>query len=257
MAAQTIKGKNISSICKLLIDTDKLPEDVKHRINALRYYQDEHEKLEAKFQKEVLALERKYLEKYTPLYEIRAEIVQGKTEPTQKTVDAGIKIDEEEKKRLGEQSDEEEDEEEEKTKTGKIEEENKIVEENKGPFKGIPGFWLSAMKQLVAVSDIITQLDEEALNHLIDIKMAYLEKPGFELIFEFEENPFFTNKVLKKTYLYQEEPGYGGDFVYDHAEGTQIMWNEGKDLTKIVKSKNQKNNGRYFFLLFFQYLRII
>nr|CAG8536363.1 345_t:CDS:2 [Entrophospora candida] len=205
------QDKTLQLIGKPLINTDKLPEDIKRRVNALRYYQDKHEKLEAKFQEQILALEKQYLKEYMPLYEMRANIVQGKSEPTQDIV------------------------EEEKKETAEV--------DGGGPAKGIPGFWLTAMKNLVSVAEIITVRDEEALKHLIDIKMSYLAKPGFELTFEFEKNPFFTNESLKKTYFYREEPGYGGDFVYDHAEGTKIDWNEGKNLTKTVKKKVQKRKG--------------
>jgi nucleosome assembly protein 1-like 1 len=32
---------------------------------------------------------------------------------------------------------------------------------------------------------LITERDEEALKHLTDIRMEYLDRPGFRLIFEF------------------------------------------------------------------------
>src|SRR6266498_5019184 len=207
---------------------ENLPEDVKARINSLKYYQAEHAKLEAKFQEEILALEKKYLELYRPLYEIRSKIVRGECEPTEKEVQAGAKLDEEERTK------------EEEPVTN---EENKVQEIIEGPVKGIPEFWLTAMKNLITIMEIITDRDEDVLKHLIDIRMSYLEKPGFRLDFEFEENPYFTNTLLTKTYYYQEEPGYGGDFVYDHAEGTKINWKEGKDLTVTVETKKQKHKG--------------
>jgi nucleosome assembly protein 1-like 1 len=54
----------------------------------------------------------------------------------------------------------------------------------------------------------------QALESLTDIKLAYLEdaQPGFKLIFKFATNDFFENAELEKTYYYQEEVGYGGDF---------------------------------------------
>ncbi|CAG8698128.1 7666_t:CDS:10, partial [Funneliformis caledonium] len=207
---------------------ENLPEDVKARINSLKYYQAEHAKLEAKFQEEILALEKKYLELYRPLYETRSKIVRGEREPTVEEVQAGVKLDEEE------QTKEEE---------NVVNEENKVQEIIEGPVKGIPEFWLTSMKNLITIEEIITERDEDALKHLIDIRMSYLEKPGFRLDFEFEENPYFTNTLLTKTYYYQEEPGYGGDFVYDHAEGTPINWKEGKDLTVTVETKRQKRKG--------------
>jgi nucleosome assembly protein 1-like 1 len=88
---------------------------------------------------------------------------------------------------------------------------------------------------------MITDRDEGALKHLTDIRMEYLDRPGFRLIFEFEENEFFENKTLSKTYFYQEENGYGGDFIYDHAEGEKINWKPTKDLTVKIESKKQRN----------------
>lgn len=54
----------------------------------------------------------------------------------------------------------------------------------------------------------------QALESLTDIKLAYLEdaQPGFKLIFKFAPNDSFENAELEKTYYYQEEVGYGGDF---------------------------------------------
>jgi nucleosome assembly protein 1-like 1 len=91
---------------------------------------------------------------------------------------------------------------------------------------------------------MITDRDEEALKDLIDVQMEYLDKPGFRLIFQFAENEFFTNKTITKTYLYQNESGYGGDFIYDHAEGDKINWKEGKDLTVRIESKKQRNKSK-------------
>ena len=109
--------------------------------------------------------------------------------------------------------------------------------------KGIPEFWLSAMKNQVSLAEMITDRDEDALKFLTDIRMEYLEKPGFKLIFEFADNPFFSNKTISKTYFYQEENGYGGDFIYDHAEGDKIEWKSGQDLTVRIESKKQRNKS--------------
>jgi nucleosome assembly protein 1-like 1 len=48
---------------------------------------------------------------------------------------------------------------------------------------------------------------------------------------------------LEKTYLYQEEVGYAGDFVYDHAIGADIKWKVDKDLTKEFEIKKQRNKS--------------
>src|SRR5208282_4386258 len=136
----------------------------------------EHSKLEAEFQEEVLQLEKKYFAKFTPLYEKRARIVNGAAEPTEEEVKAG-----------------EEDEDAEETNEG-AEEAVKPVDSSE-VVAGIPEFWLSAMKNQVSLAEMITDRDEAALKHLTDVRMEYLDKPGFRLIFEFGENEFFTNKV--------------------------------------------------------------
>ena len=106
---------------------------------------------------------------------------------------------------------------------------------------------MTALRNHVEISELITDRDAAALEHLIDINISYLPtsepKPGFKISFVFTPNPFFENKVLEKTYLYQEEVGYSGDFVYDRAIGTDIKWKEDKDLTKEFEFKKQRNKS--------------
>jgi len=199
---------------------ESLPAPVRKRVSGLKGIQKQHSELEAEFQKEVLELEKKYFKKFTPLYEKRAKIVNGVEEPTEDEVKAG---DEEENVEAMEQ--------------------DKGEESATEDVKGIPEFWLSSMKQQISLAEMITDRDEAALRHLSDIRMEYLEKPGFRLIFEFADNDFFTNKTITKTYFYQEESGYGGDFIYDHAEGDKIDWKAGKDLTVRIESKKQRNKS--------------
>jgi nucleosome assembly protein 1-like 1 len=202
---------------------ESLPAPVRRRVAGLKGVQKEHSKLEAQFQEEVLELEKKFFAKFTPLYEKRAKIINGAEEPTDAEVEAG-------------EEDEEEDEEAEEAKA----EADKNATD--ADAKGIPEFWLSAMKNS-SLAETITDRDEGALKFLTDIRMEYLDRPGFRLIFEFAENPYFTNKTISKTYFYQEENGYGGDFIYDHAEGDKIEWKPEQDLTVKVESKKQRNKS--------------
>ena len=204
---------------------ESLPAPVRRRITGLKGIQKEHAKLEAEFQEEVLNLEKKYFAKFTPLYQKRAKIVNGESEPTEAEVEAG-KVEDEE--------DDEQDEEK------KAEVKADVADDS----KGVPEFWLSAMKNQVSLAELITDQDEKALRHLTDIRMEYLDRPGFKLIFEFSPNEFFSNKTLSKTYFYREENGYGGDFIYDHAEGETIDWKPNKDLTVRVESKKQRNKSK-------------
>jgi nucleosome assembly protein 1-like 1 len=68
---------------------ENLPAPIRRRVAGLKGIQKEHAKLEAEFQEEVLSLEKKYFAKFTPLYQKRAEIVNGNSEPTEAEVEAG------------------------------------------------------------------------------------------------------------------------------------------------------------------------
>ncbi|XXH00266.1 Myosin type-2 heavy chain 1 [Hypoxylon texense] len=222
---QMIQGRLGSLVGRSSGYIESLPASVRRRVAGLKGIQKDHSKLEAEFQEEVLQLEKKYFAKFTPLYEQRASIINGKEEPTEDQVKAG------------EEDNEEDDEE------AKAEKSDKPATETPELVKGIPEFWLSAMKNQISLAEMITDRDEAALRYLTDIRMEYLDKPGFRLIFEFAENSFFTNKTITKTYFYQNESGYGGDFIYDHAEGDKIDWKEGQDLTVRVESKKQRNKN--------------
>lgn len=219
-----IQGKLGSLVGRSSGYIESLPAPVRRRVAGLKGVQKEHSKLEVQFQEEVLQLEKKYFTKFSPLYEKRAKIVNGVAEPTEEEVKAGEPADGEEGESVNAESPEDD-----KTAT---------------TVAGIPEFWLSAMKNQVSLAELITDRDEAALKLLTDIRMEYLEKPGFRLIFEFADNDFFTNKVITKTYYYQEESGYGGDFIYDHAEGDKINWRPDKDLTVRTESKKQRNKSR-------------
>ncbi|KAI9140889.1 hypothetical protein BKA69DRAFT_1038888 [Paraphysoderma sedebokerense] len=150
----------------------------------------------------------------------RSEIVAGKYEPT----------DEEAKK-----TEEEEEEEKEAPAT-----------ESKEPVTGVPEFWLRVLMNHPHISEMITEEDQEVLKSLIDIKVAYLpDNPGFKLDFQFSSNDYFTNEVLTKTYYLSEptEANRADDYMYDHAEGTEINWKEGKNLAFRVETKKQRHKG--------------
>jgi len=220
-----IQGKLGSLVGRSSGYVESLPVPVRRRINGLKGVQAEHAKLEASFQEEILALEKRYLQKYQPLYDRRAQIVAGVIEPSESEVEIGL-------------ADEEDDEEQEDEDT---KQETTSTENN--DIKGIPEFWLTSMRNVISLSEMITARDEEALKFLTDIRMSYLDKPGFRLTFSFAPNEFFSNQTLTKTYYYQEEAGYGGDFVYDHADGDSISWKDGKDLTVRYETKKQRNKN--------------
>uniref|UniRef100_A0A2N9HJT3 Nucleosome assembly protein n=1 Tax=Fagus sylvatica TaxID=28930 RepID=A0A2N9HJT3_FAGSY len=164
----------------------------------------QHDELEAKFFEERAALEAKYQKLYEPLYTKRYDIVNGVVEVEGVTTEADV--DQEEDKATGE--------------------------------KGVPDFWLTAMKTNEVLAEEITERDEEALKHLKDIKWCRIDDPkGFKLEFFFDTNSYFKNSVLTKTYhmIDDDEP------ILEKAIGTEIEWYPGKSLTqKILKKKPRK-----------------
>lgn len=215
---------------------ESLPIEVKKKVEALKGVQVKQNQLQNDYKRECLELEKKYLNLSQPLYQRRFDLISGSAEPTAEEVEAGEKVsleDDEEYVPLAQQ-------------------------EEKGtpePAKGIPQFWLTALRNHIGISELITDRDEEALKFLENITLSYLDDkpstgddeegtaPGFILTFHFSENPFFSNTTLTKTYIYQKEVGYAGDFVYDKAVGCPIAWKEDKDLTKEFEIKKQRNKN--------------
>lgn len=177
-------------------------------------------KLEAEFRSEIQELEKKYQAKYQPLYDQRAALVQGLREPTPQ-----------------EYGDVPED------AVAELNEKGEPIIDS--TTKGLPEFWLTALKNHPAVSEMITEDDIPALAFLEDVKIGHINgSPGFRLEFVFGENPFFKNKSLVKEY-YLAEPNtpLAEDYIYDHAVGTPIEWKEGKNLCfkTVTKTQRQKN----------------
>ncbi|XP_019151652.1 PREDICTED: nucleosome assembly protein 1;2-like isoform X2 [Ipomoea nil] len=186
---------------------ENLSPNVRKRVEVLREVQTQHDELEAKFNEERAALEAKYQKLYQPLYTKRYEIVNGVAE---------VEMDKSEK-------------------SAAVQEEGEAAVE-----KGVPDFWLTAMKNSVVLAEEITERDEGALKYLKDIKWSRIDEPkGFKLEFFFDTNPYFKNSVLTKVYHMIDED----DPVLEKAIGTEIEWYPGKSLTeKILKKKPKKGS---------------
>jgi len=145
-----VQGKLAGLIGKSSGYIDSLSPIVKQRVDGLKGLQLEHTKLEAEFQREILELEKRFAEKYRPIYERRRAIIEGKEEPTEEEIKTGYQVD------LDDEDSEDEDEE-------AAPREREIVpaeEAAKGP-KGIPGFWLTALSNHAGISELITERDED------------------------------------------------------------------------------------------------
>ncbi|KAF9269759.1 NAP-domain-containing protein [Marasmius fiardii PR-910] len=216
-----VQGRLASLIGKSSGYIESLPVEVKRSIEALKGVQVKQNKLHDQYKRECLALEQKYLQLAQPLYERRHAIISGSAEPTTEEVEDG------EKQSLEDDKDY-----------------TPLPKDISGPHE-IPEFWLTALRNHVGISELITDRDAGALKYLKDVRLSYLEegKPAFKISFHFSPNEFFENEVLEKTYTFQNEVGYTGDFIYERAIGTDIKWKDDKDLTKEFEIKKQRNKN--------------
>jgi nucleosome assembly protein 1-like 1 len=215
---------------------EALPVPTKRNVEGLKGLQVKQTELQNQYKRECLELERKYLDLQKPLYARRHAIISGAAPASADEIAAGeaqsVKDDED------------------YTPLPAAD-----AAEDKDVPPGIPDFWLTALRNHPGLAELITERDAEALAYLRDVTLEYLDKeggkgefagkPGFTITFHWDAaaNPFFTNETLSKTYIYQEEVGYGGDFVYDRAVGSDIAWKEEKDLTREWEIKKQRNKN--------------
>eukprot|EP00252_Welwitschia_mirabilis_P018728 TRINITY_DN417_c0_g1_i1.p1 TRINITY_DN417_c0_g1~~TRINITY_DN417_c0_g1_i1.p1 ORF type:complete len:258 (-),score=54.52 TRINITY_DN417_c0_g1_i1:72-731(-) len=192
--------KNLADKCSKFLEG--LPPSVRKRVLTLRQLQTEHDEFKAKFYEERAVLEAKYQKLYEPLYTKRYEIVNGILDVESNT---------EEKHTARDEGDKQEE-------------------------KGVPQFWLTALKTNDITADQITERDEGALKYLQDIKYSKIADPkGFKIDFYFNPNPYFKNEVLTKTYHMGDDDD---EPILERAIGTEINWYPEKNLTqKLVKKK--------------------
>lgn len=216
---------------------ESLPACVKRRIKALKKLHVECAKVEAQFHMEVYQLECKYHKLYEPFFEKRHQITMGKVEPTDEECDFQTDSDKEDEITEG-------------VKKADINE--KGDEKKEETVSGIPEFWLTTLKNLDLVVDMIQEHDEEILKHLIDIKVRPLEPPGplgFVLEFYFEPNDFFSNTVLTKTYEVKCEVDESDPLSFEGPDivgckGCTIDWKKGKNVTVKTLKKKQKHKSK-------------
>jgi nucleosome assembly protein 1-like 1 len=129
--------------------------------------------------------------------------------------------------------------------------------------KGIPQFWLGALRAHDVLGQQITEKDEEVLAHLVDVRCEEFgggskeagggeggadggaadgddEGNGFRIVFEFEPNDYFDSTLLTMTYHMDPDD----DGMLERVEGTRIPWKAGKDVTvKRLKRKPKPGRG--------------
>ncbi len=162
---------------------DELPKAVRHRVEFMKQLNEKRDKIMEGYLAERAALEKKYSDLCKPLYEERAKIIVGeKDEDIAEFVRS--------KENDGVEKDVNDD------------AENKsdgVVDEEDENLVGVPEFWSCCVHNIEAISELVTERDNECLLHLENVTCDDFEDgKGFELSFYFKENPFFLNKCLTK-----------------------------------------------------------
>jgi len=212
-----------------------LPAPVRRRIKALKKLQLEATKIEAKFYEEVHALECKYHKLYTPIYTRRGSITRGEHEPTDQEAEWP--------------SEDEDDEEENKPEKKEETAEEKAAGE---AVQGVPAFWLTILKNVEMLAEMVQDADEPVLETLTDVTVEFSkpeETMGFTLNFHFAKNEYFSNNLLTKKYLMRCEPEEEDPFSFEGPEiykcsGSSIDWLAGKNLTVKQVKKKQKHKSK-------------
>ncbi|KZT58259.1 hypothetical protein CALCODRAFT_495178 [Calocera cornea HHB12733] len=130
----------------------------------------------------------------------------------------------------------------------------------------IPKLWPVALLNHTELAIHLSMPDDmDALSYLrtVDITRDAREPRAFQIDFEFDENPYFDNKVLSKKFAYtgsakatppEEVTAEHIDFEPEHhlqAEAFTIDWKEGKSLTKahprqLDTEGDPMENGSFF-----------
>lgn len=209
---------------KISNTVNSLDENVRDRFKALAYLSDQLAELSKKYEEEAKQIEFEADQADKPLYQLRSMIIQGQD------IDADDITTDEFDKRLEEIKNEEYDQ-------ITVKEYKNVI--NLVEHKGIPGFWLTAMKFNPVLGMQIVKKDEKLLKDLYDIE--YIKQEGsndFILKFHFHPNDYMQNTVITKRYIMEEEE------KIKQIDCTKIKWRAGMNLLEKEKPKKGKGKGK-------------
>ncbi|KAF3444783.1 hypothetical protein FNV43_RR14476 [Rhamnella rubrinervis] len=103
-------------------------------------------------------------------------------------------------------------------------------------IKSIPDFWLTAFLSHPALCDLLTEEDQKIFKYLdsLDVEDFKDVKLGYSITFNFNENPYFEDTKLTKTFTFFDE---GTTKI----TGTTIKWKEGMAAANGVNHEKKGN----------------
>ena len=220
---------------KMIKVISQMPANVQNRFKVLHMISDERSRINDEFEKEVKALEAKFMAKKKPLLEKRNDIVLGKVTDFSDYVPKYEKTLKENEDIVSgivkSDKDKAQDEEEAKEHTATDVSHLKDV-------AGVPDFWLTAIKNNQMMMQNIREKDKDTLQYITNLEASETQEPRTITIkLFFKENEYFTNSHLELMVRFKDDQQ---DEVVE-TQGTVIDWKDGKDLTKKKIKKKQKN----------------
>lgn len=208
-------------ICNTVAGID---ENVRNRFKALAHISDKLADLSKLYEEECKKIEFEAEQIDKPLHVLRARVIQGEA------IDGADHMVAEFDKRLEEIMDED-------FHKIKIKEHKNV--ENLADKKGIPGFWLNAMKNNSMIGPMIEKKDEKLLMDLIDIEsIPQKDSNDFILKFHFNTNDYMQNTVITKRYIMEDE-----DKV-KQVDCTKVKWRPNMNLLEKQKPKKKNKKGK-------------
>ena len=204
----------------------RLPEYAVKRVEKLQELDASRESIMEKYLAERSELEKRFADLLKPLYEERGSVVKGEK-------------DEEIAKATGSEPPQPPSLSEDGVAGGGGGGEEQEV------LTGVPHFWVTAISNHECIGELITEEDVDCLEHLQDITCVDKEDgKGFEVLFNFAPNDYFTNTILTKSYtvpnlLLSDEP------MLKQVQGCVIHWkNDERCLTHRRYQKKQRGKGK-------------
>ncbi|XP_023550589.1 NAP1-related protein 2-like [Cucurbita pepo subsp. pepo] len=101
-------------------------------------------------------------------------------------------------------------------------------------IKTIPDFWLTAFLSHPALCDLLSEEDQKIFRHLYSLEVEDQKdvKMGYSITFNFNENPYFEDRKLEKTYTFFEDGAI-------KITGTTILWKDGLGASNGVNSEKK------------------
>jgi template-activating factor I len=104
----------------------------------------------------------------------------------------------------------------------------------------IPHFWITVFINHPQLSALMTEEDEEILQHLKKLEVQEFDdiKSGFKITMHFEKNPFFKNETITKEFR-TNEAGQSS------TKASEVEWHAGKNiLQKHAAANKDKDHKR-------------